>query len=323
MFDWNDVKFLLAVGRHGSTMAVARTLGVHQSTVQRRLAELERRLGLRLVERLPVGYRLTPIGRSLLPAVETIEHAAAGIEQAAASACSSGTLRLTCPEPVAGRLVQSGLIDRFHRRHPAFRVEFILSDRYVDLAKGEADIALRSGDTDADLVGRKVADSLWAVYVSTDYRRRRGAPSTVLDLAAHPLIAFDAGMSGHRLSLWLADVARGATYAARAGSVLGMLHAARAGVGVAALPTAIADAEPNLMRAFGPVAELTRAWRLLAHRDTRPLPKVEAFFAFVLSNRKAMAPILTGGSIPDRRNAETMPSAPVDPTPDPSFLTVS
>lgn len=323
MFDWNDLKFLLAVGRHGSTIAAARSLGVHQSTVQRRLSELERRLGVRLVERLPVGFRLTSAGRALLPASQTIEQAVAAIERAAASACRSGTLRLTCPEPVADRLVQSGLIDRFHSRHPAFRVEFVLSDRYVDLARGDADVALRSGDTDDDLVGRKVADSHWAVYVGADYQRRRGAPSTVLDLPAHPLIGLDAGMSGHRLSLWLAEVAPGAIYAARAESVLGLLHAARAGVGVAALPTAIADADPDLVRAFGPVPDLTRAWRLLAHRDTRSLPKVEAFFAFVLSNRRSLAPILTGGSILPRCNAETKASAPIGSALDPSFLTLS
>ena len=60
MFDWNDLRFLLAVARDGSTIAAARSLGVNQSTVQRRLVELERRLGQPLAERQAGGYRLTP-----------------------------------------------------------------------------------------------------------------------------------------------------------------------------------------------------------------------------------------------------------------------
>ena len=59
MFDWNDLRHLIAVSRHGSTLAAATALGVNQSTVHRRIAELESRLGLTLVKRHPTGYRLS------------------------------------------------------------------------------------------------------------------------------------------------------------------------------------------------------------------------------------------------------------------------
>ncbi|WP_165405149.1 helix-turn-helix domain-containing protein [Bradyrhizobium genosp. SA-3] len=72
MFDWNDLKYLLAVAHHGSTLAAARHLGVNQSTVQRRLTELEGRLGLRLVERSPSGYSLTAAGALVLPLAEDV-----------------------------------------------------------------------------------------------------------------------------------------------------------------------------------------------------------------------------------------------------------
>lgn len=63
MFDWDDLRYFLAVARHGSTVAAARALGQNQSTVQRRLAALERRIGRPLVVREPSGYRLTELGR--------------------------------------------------------------------------------------------------------------------------------------------------------------------------------------------------------------------------------------------------------------------
>ena len=67
MFDWNDLKHFIAVARHGSTIAAAKTLRTSQSTVQRRLSELEKRLGRKLVTRTATGYRLTDFGEQLRP----------------------------------------------------------------------------------------------------------------------------------------------------------------------------------------------------------------------------------------------------------------
>lgn len=297
MFDWNDLRFLLAVARTGSTIAAARSLGVNQSTVQRRVAELERQLGQRLFERLAAGYRLTDLGQAVLAEAEAVEAASQAFAQAVAERgrWQAGVIRLTCPEPIAIRLTQAGLVARFEDQNPGLTIEFVLRDSYVDLAKGDADVALRSGDTDDDvLVGRRIADSLWAVYASRDYVDRHGAPASAEEMALHPLIGFEESMARHRAVLWLQEVAPDAKFAARSTSVLGLVSAAKAGVGVAALPTALGDAEADLLRLFGPVAALTRAWRILAHPDQRHTPRVEAFFRFIATEGDALRPILTG-----------------------------
>ncbi len=297
MFDWNDLRYFLAVASEGSTLAAAKTLGVNQSTVQRRLADLEAHLGQRLVERLPSGYRLTDLGVAILPHAERVATVALEFEQALRDLgrAHGGIIRLTCPEPIAFRLTKSGFLDRFHGKHPAFQVEFVLSDQYVDLAKGEADVALRSGDTDDSvLVGRKIADSLWAIYASRQYVDRHGAPASIAEIGRHPLIAFEESMSKHRTVSWLKEVAPGATYAARSTSVLGLISAAKAGVGVAPLPMSLGDAELDLVRLLGPVPELTRAWRILTHPDQRHSARITAFFEFVLQETDVLRPILTG-----------------------------
>ncbi|WP_029032336.1 LysR substrate-binding domain-containing protein [Salinarimonas rosea] len=74
----------------------------------------------------------------------------------------------------------------------------------------------------------------------------------------------------------------------------GFVSAAKAGIGVAALPIALGDAEPELVRVLDPVAELTRPWRVLAHPDARHLPRVVAFFDFLATEGHALRPILTG-----------------------------
>ena len=296
-FDWDDLKHLLAVARHGSTLAAGRALGLDQSTVQRRLTQLERHCGLALVQRQPSGYRLTEAGQTLLPHAERVEAAVEQLRQqlAAVAADVSGVVRVTCPEPIVYRITQSDLLKRFNERYPALQVHFVMSDRYVDLSQGEADVALRSGDTDdGSLVGRKIADSIWAVYASASYIERHGRPHRVEDLAAHALVGFDDSMAKHRIATWLRHVAPRAALVARSNSVLGLVYSAKAGVGVAPLPTALGDAEPELVRVIEAVPELTRIWRLLTTRELRRTPRVAAFFDFIVAEIDTLRPILTG-----------------------------
>ena len=170
------MKHFLAVARNGSTLAASRALGVDQSTVQRRLTELERRLGQALVKRHPTGYRLTEFGQAMLP-TPNASRARWPRSSMPSSRPERPDGRRACdlPEPIVNRLTQSSLLERFHAKYPGLRVEYVISDRYVDLLNGEADVALRSGDTDdGDLIGRKIGNSYWAVCGSTRYLQQHG-----------------------------------------------------------------------------------------------------------------------------------------------------
>ena len=294
MFDWNDLRYFLAVAREGSTIAAAKVLCVNQSTVQRRLSELEEKLGRELTTRHTSGYKLTAFGEELLAYAERVESAVGELERHVADdrRDRDGAIRVTCPEPIVPRLTP--LIDRFHERHPKYRVEFVTSDRYLDLLKGEADVAFRSGDTDDDLIGRKIADSIWAVYASRAYIERHGKPDRVEDLAHHLLVSFDETLPNHRVVKWLNAVAPQARIIARNNSVLGLVYAVKSGIGMGPLPTAIADEQGDLVRVMGPIAELTRSWRLLTHPDLRRAPRISAFFDFIAEERAALKSIFTG-----------------------------
>jgi DNA-binding transcriptional LysR family regulator len=297
MFDWNDLRYFLAVARHHSTLAAGRALRLSQSTVQRRLAELERRLGRQLVKRHPTGYRLTELGEQMLPYAERVEQAVLAFEQQFETSKRDyvGVIRVTCPEPIVYRITQSSLLDRFHARYPGLRVEFVMSDKYLDITKGEADVALRSGDTDDGvLIGRKIADSIWAVYASRKYIERHGKPERVEDLGQHALVGFDETMTNHRAAKWLRQVAPDARIVARNNSVLGLLYAVKSGIGIAPLPTALGDGEKDLVCVLGPIPELARIWRLLTHPDLRDTARVSAFFDFITEEIDALKPILTG-----------------------------
>lgn len=297
MFDWNDLRYLLAVAREGSTLAAARVLGVNQSTVHRRLVELERRVGFALVTRHETGYRLTSLAEVLLPAVERVEAEISFLQNQIRAHGDElvGVIRLTCPEPLVSRLAGSSYLDLFHEKHPGLKIEFVMSDRYLDLGKGEADVALRSGEPDDEtLVGRKIADSIWAVYASKSYLQHHGRPERVDDLGQHMLVGFDGMLINHRAAKWLSAVAPGARIAARNNSVLGVLHAVKSGVGVAPLPTAIADMDDDLVQVLPPVRDLARGWYLLTRADLRQTPRISCFFDFTFRHLDIIRPILMG-----------------------------
>lgn len=297
MFDWNDLRHLIAVSRCGSTLAAAKTLGVNQSTVHRRLAELERRIGLALVKRHPSGYRLSELGQALIEQALAVEAAVATLEKRlqALTLDLKGVIRLTCPEPIVPRLAASGLLDRFQQRYPGLVVEFVTSDRYLDLAKGEADIAFRSGEpVDDRLVGRKICDSIWAIYASKSYIQRHGRPASIADLAAHALIGFDGIMQNHRVAKWLPGAVPNGRIVSRSSSMLGAVASVKAGIGIAPLPTTLGDAEETLERVLPPVPELARSWYLLTPPDLRKTPRIAAFVDHVLDDVPALREALIG-----------------------------
>jgi DNA-binding transcriptional LysR family regulator len=233
----------------------------------------------------------------MLPFAEAVERSVQALERQLLTlrTQTAGVIRMTCPEPIVHRILQTGLIDRFHARHPALRLQFVMSDKYIDLGQGEADVALRSGDTDDDdLVGRKIGDSIWAVYASNTYIERHGQPARIADLAQHALVGFDDSMAKHRIAQWLRQVAPDAPMAARSSSVLGLIYSVKAGLGIGPLPLPLGDAEPDLVRVLGPVPELSRIWRLLTTRELRRTPRVSALFDFIIEEIETLRPIITG-----------------------------
>lgn len=101
-------------------------------------------------------------------------------------------------------------------------------------------------------------------------------------------------MAKHRIAARLHKVAPNATLVARSNSVLGLIYSGKAGVGVAPLPIALGNAEPDLVRVIEPVAQLTLIWRVLTTPELRRTPRVAAFFDFIVSEIETLRPIITG-----------------------------
>ncbi|MGH6790224.1 MAG: LysR family transcriptional regulator [Pseudolabrys sp.] len=297
MFDWNDLRHFLAVARHGSTLAAAKTLGVSQSTVHRRMDELERQIGRQLVTRNPTGYKLTELGQDLVTYAVRIEEAALAFERriSATERSLAGSVRVTCPEPVAIRLMRSKLLAKFSERFPGLQVEFVMSDKLLDLGKGEADVALRAAEPDNDaLFGRKIADVPWAIYASNDYVTQHGTVKDTADIGNHALVLFDVEIKEHFTNRWLQAVAPRARIAARCNSVAALISAIKSGAGVGALPIVVGDNDAELARLLGPLADLTTHFYLLIHEDMKTTPRVRAFFDFIIDELQDVRAAVSG-----------------------------
>jgi DNA-binding transcriptional LysR family regulator len=177
------------------------------------------------------------------------------------------------------------------------RVDLIVTERFLDLSKGEAEIAVRGGEPrDPALIGRKIADNPWAVYASRSYIERHGQPERPEDINHHAIIDFSGDIANLLLAKWLRSVAPRATIAARSNSVIGLLMAAKSGVGLTILPVQLGDPADELIRVIDPLPELMSQVYLLVHPDLRHTPRVSAFFDFVIAEIEPFRPVLLGKS---------------------------
>src|SRR5215831_20752731 len=171
--DWDDVRVFLAVAREGSMRAAGRALGLSQPTIARRLAAFEASCGgQNLFDRLPEGLRLNAAGEQLVAAAESVEDAVLTLERrrAAASPVLSGTVRVSTGECAAGFLARCLSGATTTALPPSITLELVDSRQTANLARREADMALRHQPPDTgDFYISKAGTFAVSVY------RRRGA----------------------------------------------------------------------------------------------------------------------------------------------------
>src|SRR3954454_11563855 len=144
MIDWDDVRYFLAVARGGSVRAAAARLGVNHSTVLRRIAQLEERLGAQMFEKLPSGYRLTAAGEEVLELAREMEVSSHQLETRVFGRDQSvrGLLRVTLAPNLATHLLMPDLAE-FARLHPDIEMEILSSGALANLTNREGDVTIR------------------------------------------------------------------------------------------------------------------------------------------------------------------------------------
>ncbi len=180
------------VAELGGFSAAARAMGASQPAVSRQIADLEARIGARLLHRSPTGVSLTEEGRSFLGAARAALDSADTALGAVGALRGEveGTVRLGC-SIAFGRLQVIPRLAGLLERHPGLTIELAMSDSFSDLVQEGIDVALRIGVvTDQDLVARRIGVTRRAVVATPAYLARAGTPQHPDELAGHECIRF-------------------------------------------------------------------------------------------------------------------------------------
>jgi DNA-binding transcriptional LysR family regulator len=283
---WNDFLYVLAVVETGSALRAAERLGVNQATVLRRLDAIEAATGAQFFERTRSGLKPTEMGRLAAETAERIEQETQVFEKALAARRRSlaGSVRLTTSIGLADRLVLPGM-RTFQSLYPSITVELLVADERLDIARGDADVALRAGSTPegAGVVARRLPDVDWTIYCSRAYAAERGAPADRARIRGHEIVGLDGHVARLPAWQWLKESVPDAAVRFRSNSLVNMVSNLKAGLGVGPLPTLTGDAEPELMRCFPPPPELRSELWLIVREAIKTQPQVRALAEFLAS----------------------------------------
>ncbi len=276
--NWDDLRTLLAALRAGTFSAAGRMLGINETTIARRITSLEQTLSARLFERTPDGLRATGIAQALLPELERAEAAMLAVTRRVQGTDTrlTGFVRITASDVLVTEFLMNGL-DAFLARHPDIRIELFGGYDVLDVARQEADIAIRSVmPQQPQLVRRWLGDVATAIYAAPDYLARHPAPSPEHGLAGHDLIGFSALLTPTpAINLFHGISTEGARYVLTGNNLIALMRAAENGLGLVTLPCYIADHREALVRVWPQQLSSYPLWAVF-HRDLRHTARIRA-----------------------------------------------
>lgn len=282
MQDLNDLYYFTQIVEHGGFAAAGRALGIPKSKLSRRLALLEERLGVRLIQRSTRRFAVSELGQDYFQHCKAMLVEAEAAQQAIERTRSEprGIVRLTCPIALLDMRVGAMVAD-FMLRHAQVEVHLEATDRRVDVISEAVDIALRVRTPplqDSGLVLRALAPSSQCLVGAPPLLQRLGAPVVPSDLAALPSMDLGAPQTAHVWTLLGPEGAQASIHHHPRLVTRGMIalrQAALAGVGIVQLPSQMVHDE----LASGALVRLLPEWA----------PRIEIIHA-VFASRRGLLP---------------------------------
>ncbi|OXI79331.1 LysR family transcriptional regulator [Burkholderia sp. AU31652] len=241
--NWDDARIFVALHRERTLRAAARALDIDQATVGRRLAALEHALGATLFLRTSNGYELTPVGRIAIRAAEAMEQSAhdlvrhtQGVDKRLA-----GEVKLSTTDALAHEFVMPAL-ERLHAKHPDVSVMLDTTSLLLNLAKREADIAIRTvKPRNPDLLARRLARWEVGLFASPDYVQRHGEPVPGERFAGHDLVVYQPYFAKARVPAFVGEPLTDGRIVARLNTNLTLRAALKAGLGISEIPVPMGE----------------------------------------------------------------------------------
>ena len=276
--DWEDVKTFAEVARDGTVRSAAKALGVHHSTISRRVERLEKALSVRLFDRRPEGYALTEAGEHLVGAANDVEDifTAAQRKIAGTDDAPCGKVRITMAEPIAVHSFAPALPE-FFQQYPELDLEIRVSYELLNLSRGDAEIAVRMDNNPPEsLVGKRLFPYYETAFASPEYLARLRDPSSGAEAR---WLGWGEGDAAYRERIQHTEFANAPIWGTYANMSL-QIAAAKAGLGLALLPCFVSWLHPDLTSATKQKPQPARDIWLLTHPDLRRVARVRAVMDF-------------------------------------------
>ncbi|WP_322866901.1 LysR family transcriptional regulator [Aquicoccus sp. G2-2] len=282
-FNWNDLRYFLAIARTGRVTAAASRLGTDHATVSRRVASLEKRLQAKLFERSPRGYALTDTGERLLRHAERIETETARIQDDIGGEIYtlSGSVRIGTPDGFGSYFLTPWLAD-LALANPELHLQLVATPRVFSLSKREADIAIVLARPEKGrLFSRKLTDYTLHLYAHRDYLEAAPPITSKDDLAGHLLVGYIPDLIYTPELDYFAAVAGDLAPRLSSTNLFAQLRAADSGKGLAILPDFLTRHAPDLVPVLPELFEIRRSLWLVAHQDLRDSVRVRTVMSFI------------------------------------------
>ena len=292
---WDDFRLVKAIADAGGMPGASDRLGINQSTVFRRLGQIEAAMGSTLFERHRTGYALTPMGEEMVALARRFDSDITAFTRKVAGQeiAPEGELLVTTADSLLVHLL-TPLLAKFHAAYPRMRLEVVLANQALNLSKRAADIAIRATDKPPEnLVGRRVAKIAWALYGrASDFLK-----SSRIDrarLVERRWVSPGENLLDLKAVRYVQQHVPRERNVYRVNTVLGLAEAVEAGIGIGHLPCFVADARPRLIRLAPPEPEFGDDLWLLTHRDLRQSARVRALLDFLAAEIAKMKSLIEG-----------------------------
>ncbi len=282
-FNWDDLRFFLAVARARTVSLAGRRTGTDHTTVSRRIDALERSLGKKLFERNRRGYNLTRQGEALLDIATAMEAQATRLVEAISEQPTglSGTIRISTPEGF-GNFFLASRIDAFIKAYPKLTTEIVTIQQIVALSRREADFAITmTPPTSGNYITEHLVDYQLQLYASTDYLANHPPIQTLEDLIDHTIIGYIDELIFTKPLDYLREIMPKLRARLQNSSLHAQLIATSRGAGLCVLPVYIARTMPNLIPVLPETVSLSRSYWIVSHADMADMPLVRIVRRFL------------------------------------------
>lgn len=273
--DWDDLRVFLSVARAGTVSEASRLLEIDHSTVSRRLANLETRIGIRLFDRAGRRLRINPAGEQLMRTAERLESGLlsdlAVLE--AMQGSRVGTVRIGVPEGL-GVGYLAGRIGALAAEFPEIALELVALPQNYSLAAREADIAITLDRPQfGNIAVRKFTDYVLQFFGTTAYFKAHGRPANLEDMRSHTLCGYIPQLLFTPLLDYLVFDGARLEPAIKSTSIVAQLEMVRSGAALGMLPAFMCVSQPALLPVLK-AERITRSYWLTVHDDLRSVERI-------------------------------------------------